>query len=136
MSVIKSFSHNEYGCTIVFEADYDQTSYYVGYNVRILTPRDVMNHLLLQISQRGREFTIADHDAFLSELTAKLDEPHTPSEDPKMLELADGDAVITIDGLSEKELLTLALLAHERDITLNQLFVEIIKAYIAEKDPS
>jgi len=38
---------------------------------------------------------------------------------------------IEID-LPNDVLLTLALLAHERDITLNQLFIEILTNYIIE----
>ncbi len=43
-----------------------------------------------------------------------------------------GDQVTIPLDLTDEEILTLALLAHERDITLNAFMVECIKAFIEE----
>jgi hypothetical protein len=130
MSIIKAFTQNDFGCSVVFTDDPSGKAYYVGFNDKALIADEVTQLFIEQLHGKAT-FPIFSESAFRNELEEKLKESYDPGEDPRTLDLPDGDAVVSMD-LPPEVIYALAMEAHRLNITLNDYFVRVLQQHIAE----
>lgn len=127
MSILHQFVRNEYGAGFVFAADPTEKAYHLTFkpwhssalamatDILELVKGTMLEHIPLDVLEKEVEYLMAL--------------PWDEGDDPKCLDMPDGDSVITME-LPDDVMLTLMKRAHELDITFNQFLVRVLEEHI------